>query len=509
MKKHILLTLLLGLLIQYSYGQARSIDTLNKYIPKQMEHFETPGLGIAIVQDGEIKYAKGFGTRTINKTEPVDNNTLFGIGSISKSFTPVALAMLVDEGKLGLDDKVIKYLPYFQLYDPYVTNAFTIRDLLTHRSGLKAVSGGTLWYHTDYSRKDIIKRLKYLKPVTGFRERPAYQNTMFIVASKIVEAVIDGSWDNFIRERIFKPLQMNNTVITQAERKRSNNISSPHIKDKTLKLISVEQEKLDNMAPAGSIYASAVDMARYMNFVLNDGVVGNDTLVKPKTFREILKPQILYKASSGPIHNEFSSYGLGWWVTPKNGNKIIDHSGGIDGMRANCLMVKNKDFGVIVLSNSSASWLATSLMYDIAGNFLKDEEYKDFTHLLYDFFPEKDSIAAARHESAKGKQISGTKPSLEMKAYAGTFTDDMYGDINIKQKDGEYQITFEHTPLFTGVLKHWHYDTFEIIWDAPQVLNGFLTFEFDKKRNIIGFKLDQPDLLDVDFSELDIKKKRQ
>jgi hypothetical protein len=148
-------------------------------------------------------------------------------------------------------------------------------------------------------------------------------------------------------------------------------------------------------------------------------------------------------------------------------------------------------------------------MYDIAGNFLKDEGYKKFTRLLYDFFPKRDSDEAARLEKTRGKKIIGTKPSLKLNDYTGSFTDKMYGDIDIKQKDGDYQITFEHTPLFTGILKHWHYETFEIIWDAPQVLNGFLTFEFDTKRNITGFKLDLPNLLDVDFSELEIKKKRQ
>ncbi len=482
-----------------------TIDSLDQYIPKQMKHFEVPGLGIAVVQDGKVIYSKGFGTKTINKNESVDNNTLFAIGSISKSFTPVALAMLVDEGKLHWDDKVVTYLPYFELYDPYVTQNFTIRDLLTHRSGLKDVSGGTLWYHSNFSREEIVRRLKHLKPETGYREKPAYQNTMFIVASKVVEAVIDGSWDDFIRNRIFKPLNMEGTAITQADRKKSNNITQPHIKDKAFKLIAVKQEKLDNMAPAGSFYASASDMAKYMNFMLNNGVVGKDTLVRPRTFREIITPQFHYKVSR--LHNEFTSYGFGWWITPKNGNKIIDHSGGIDGMSANCLMVKNKKFGVIVLTNTSASWLASSLMYDVAGSYLKDKDYKDFTELLYDFFPKKDSIVASNRKEARGKQITNTKPSLDMAAYTGTFTDAMYGNISIIQEGDHYRITFEHTPLFTGVLKHWHFDTFEIVWDDPRVTDGLLTFEFNGKREITGFKLDQPSLLDVDFSELDIKKK--
>jgi len=499
--------LFIGMVFHTANGQTKAIDSLDQYIVKQMEHFESVGLGIAVVQDGEIQYSKGFGTRTLHNDEQVNNNTLFGIGSISKSFTPVALAMLVDEGKLDWDDKVIQYLPYFQLYDPYVTNAFTIRDLLTHRSGLKGVSGGTLWYHSDLSREEIVKQLRHLKPESGFREKPAYQNTMFIVASKVVEAVIDGSWDDFIRNRIFKPLQMQNTVITQAERQQSNNISKPHIKDKDFNILAIEQEKLDNMAPAGSFYASANDMARYMKFILNDGVVGTDTLVRPETFKEILKPQFHYKTSREPLHNEFTSYGFGWWLTPKNGNKIIDHSGGIDGMSANCIMVKNKNFGVIVLSNSSASWIATALMYDVVGKYLGDSDYTDFTNLLKEFAPQWDAISAERRIEAKGINIKGTKPSLTIDAYAGAFNDVMYGDINIVVKGDALQLSFSHTPLFTGILKHWHYDTYEIIWEDPRMPSGFINFEFDTKRKVIGFKIDQPDLLDVDFTELNIKKK--
>jgi CubicO group peptidase (beta-lactamase class C family) len=458
------------------------------------------------VKDGKIIYSKGFGTRTINKNEPVDENTLFAIGSITKSFTPIALAMLVDEGKIDWDDKVIKYLPYFQLYAPYVTNSFTIRDLLTHRSGLKSVSGGTLWYHSDLGREDIIKRLKYLSPVSEFRAKPAYQNTMFIVASKIVEAVTNESWDDFIRKRIFEPLEMNNTVISEAERNESKNISTPHIKDENFKIIPIKQEKLDNMAPAGSFYSSANDMAHYMNFILNNGIVENDTLVSKNAFSEILKPQIHFKLY--PEHNEFTSYGLGWFITPINGDKIVDHGGAVDGMMANLIMVKNKNYGVIVLTNSfDAGLITASLTIDIIGSFLQDEDYRNISNWYKDNFVKTDSIQAAKREVIENTKIKNTKPSLELEKYAGNYNDKMYGDIFILKENSHLIIKFSHTPLFTGSLTHWHFDTFEIDWYDPRVPRGFLTFKFNSKGDIIGFDIDQPRLLDVDFTELKITKK--
>jgi CubicO group peptidase (beta-lactamase class C family) len=473
-----------------------------------MQYFGAPGLAISIVQDDEIKYSKGFGTKTINRNDPVDSNTLFAIGSITKSFTAIALAMLVDEGKIDWDDKVIKYVHYFQLYDPYVTSTFTIRDLLTHRSGLKEVSGGTLWYHSDLSREDIIKGLKYLDPVTEFRTRPAYQNTMFLVASKVIEAVAGESWDDFVRKRIFEPLGMVNTVTSQAERRVSQNISNPHIKNEEFKIVTIEQEKMDNMAPAGSIYSSANDMARYMNFLLNNGINGHDTMMSRTVFNEIFKPQFHFQSFGEPIHNEFTSYGFGWWLTPKNGNKIVDHSGGVDGMVANLIMVKNRKFGVIVLTNSSAAGGAPfSLTFDIIGSFLEDIDYKNVSSYLKGNFLKNDSIQVEKQKRIQNSRIINTRPSLTLEKYAGTFIDEMYGDISIVYENKNLRIRFSHTPLFTGILTHWHYNTFEIDWEDPRVPNGFITFEFNSYGTISGFKLDQPDLLDVDFTELEIKKK--
>ncbi len=510
MKRKFLYQLLLVLLIlSNSYGQNNQLDSLDHHIKKLMEHFETPGLAISIVQNGNVQYAKGFGTRTINKNEPVDANTLFAIGSITKSFTAIALGMLVDEGKINWDDEVIKYLPYFQLYDPYVTNSFTIRDLLIHRSGLKEVSGGTLFYHSDLSREDIIKRLKYLDQETEFRTKPAYQNIMYLVAAKIVEVVSRSLWDDFIRERIFEPLGMNNTVISQAERIKSKNISTPHIKNEKFQVVPIEQEKLDNIAPAGSFYSSANDMARYMIFILNNGIVGKDTLVSSEVINEILKPQIHYPYREEPIHNEFTSYGFGWWLTPKNGNKIIDHSGGVDGASAYLMMVKNKNFGVIVLINTDPGWrIMLSLTFDIIGNILNDSDYKKVSDIYKSNFAKYDSLQAASRNSTLESRIINTHPSLKLDEYEGIYNDEMYGDIYITKKDEKLQIEFSRTPLFIGELSHWHYDTFLINRIDPRVPNGFVTFDFDSKGKITGFKIDQPSLLDVDFTELNIKKKK-
>ena len=208
------LSIIIGLfLFSNTFSQQIQIDSLDLLIHQVIKDYEIPGLSIGIVRNDSIIFSKGYGSLEINKERKVDENTTFGIGSISKSFTALTIGILVDEGKIDWDDKVKDYLPYFELYAPYVTDNFTIRDLLTHRSGLKDVSGGTLWYHSDYSREEIIKRLKYLEPVSGYREKPAYQNVMYVVASEIVKTVSGTSWDSFLKTRVFDKLKMNKLLV--------------------------------------------------------------------------------------------------------------------------------------------------------------------------------------------------------------------------------------------------------------------------------------------------------
>ena len=492
-----------------SVAQKIDLDSLDIFIHQLMHDFDVPGLAIGIVQDDAVLFSKGFGTREINKKLPVDENTLFGIGSISKSMTALTLGILVDEGKINWDDKVKTYLPYFELYDPYVTENFTIRDLLTHRSGLRSVSGGALYYHSDYSREEIIKRIKYLEPIAGFREKPAYQNLTYLVASEIVKVVSGMSWDDFVKERVFAKLNMSNTTTLSTVREASNNLAQPHTLNENYQKVAITQEKGDNLAPAGSVYSSAKEMTNYMRLLLNKGAFGKDTLVSQQIIQEIFKPQIHYAISGDQFANEFTSYGFGWWLTPKKGHKVIEHSGGIDGMIANLIMIEDMNVGFVILSNTRFEPAVFLLSAKLLEDLIDDKSYE----APYAIKKEQrdgriDQGKKALNEIEKTK-IKNTKPSLAFKDYAGTYFDKMYGDIIVYQtKIGELEISFTHTELFKAKLKHWHFDTFKIEWYDTRVPHGFLTFNFNSKREIIGFSMDQENLLDVDFGELEIKKSK-
>ena len=507
--KNKILFLLISWFISLNYSNAQNIqlDSLDLFVNQLIEDFDVPGLSIGIVQNDSIIYLKGYGTREIRTDNRVDENTLFAIGSISKSFTALTLGILVDEGKIKWDDKVVSYLPYFELYDPYVTANFTIRDLLTHRSGLKDVSGGTLWYHSDLSRVDIIKNFKYLEPVSGFREKPAYQNIMYMAAGEIVREVTGQEWDSFLKERVFNKLGMSNSTSISSVRESNKNLAQPHIWNESYDKESIEQEKMDNLAAAGSIYSSANEMNNYMRLLLNDGVFEQDTIVNEEVINEIFTPQIIYPIGNPPFGNEFSSYGFGWWLTPIDGHKVIEHSGGVDGMSANLFMVKDLNIGVVILSNSSkepATFLLKAKLMEMI-----------FEDTSFDIYERVKVIRTKRLHGYKNAsnlkvRIDDTQPSLDAALYTGVYSDKMYGKITIKQlKENELEISFTHSSVFKGKLKHWHFDTYQIDWYDIRVPNGYLTFNFNSDREIIGFDIDQDNLLDVDFGELTIKRLKE
>jgi len=487
-----------------SNAQRLRLDSIDSFIQKFRIDFEVPGLAIGIVHNDSILFAKGYGTREIHKDLPVNENTIFGIGSISKSFTALTLGILVSEGKIHWDDRVKDYLPYFELYDPYVTETFTIRDLLTHRSGLKRVSGGTLWYHSDLTRTEIIKRLKYLKPVSEFRDGAAYQNVMYLVAGEIVREVSGMSWDEFLKAKVLNKLNMKNSASIYNVRETNRNLAQPHIMDENFQKTAIIQEKGDNLAAGGFIYSSVQDMSNYMRLLLNDGIFNDDTIIDKHELNEIFKPQIHFPMASA--YNEFTSYGLGWWLTPKNEHKIIEHSGGIDGMTAHLIMIKDLNIGVVALVNTYES--PSVITKKIIAQVLNDKSYDIYEKIK----SERDNRIIQKKSNSinlETLRIKNTQPSLKMESYTGNYTDDMYGGIVIKElPDKQLEISFSHTPLFSGKLKHWHYDTFLIDWYDIRVPNGFLTFNFDAKQDITGFSLKQENLLDVDFSELTIKRNR-
>jgi CubicO group peptidase (beta-lactamase class C family) len=415
---------------------------LDDYTARVMKTFEVPGMAIAIVKDGKVVLLKGYGVRKLGEATPVDENTLFGIGSNTKAFTAAALATLVDEGKISWDDPVYQRLKGFEMYDPYVAKEMRIRDLLCHRSGLGLGEGDLMfWPHTTFTRDEVVYRLRYLKPKTSFRTTYAYNNLMFVTAGQVVAEVSGKSWDDYIREKFFVPLGMNHSNTSTTVFKPGDNWATPHSKVDG-KLQPIALENLDNAGPAGSINSSVADMSKWVLLQLNHGQIpGTETRIfSEQSSREMWAQQMVVPVGQRPpeqkiLQAQFGGYGMGWGLRDYKGRKLVSHSGGVAGFVTRVMLVPEENLGVVILTNAEEGGAFESVLFHILDSYLGG--------------PTIDYIAAFKTLEDKGRKDADeamskaaqarpadSKPSLPLEKYAGSYSDPWYGTVSIKQENG-------------------------------------------------------------------------
>ncbi|MCC6929289.1 MAG: serine hydrolase [Gemmatimonadaceae bacterium] len=438
-----------------------ALQDLDRYIPKALADWNGAGVAVGIVLNDSLIYAKGFGVREVGKPELVDDRTVFAIGSNSKFFTAVAAGMLADDGKLTLDDKVTKHLPWFQLYDPWVTREITLRDVMSHRSGLGR-RGDNLWYGTPYSRDEVIRRVRYLVPNSSFRTEFGYQNIMFLTAGQVIAAAAGKSWDDVIRERIFEPLGMtsSNTSVTQLA--GMPNVAQPHNLDPTAQRPTpIPYLNIDNVAPAGSINSNVQDMARWMRFILANGKANGRELLKPLTLADIETPHTIAGRVVGDTINptrHFSTYGLGIGLSDLHGAKVLQHTGGIDGMLSFVAMVPERGLGIVVLTNVAGhNALYTALGTRILNTFLGGAT-RDWSTMSLEQARKGEQAAADAAKKRWNARVQGTSPSRPLAEYAATYRSQMYGDLTVSLEDGALVLRYPNA--ITLRLTHLNYDTF-------------------------------------------------
>ncbi|QYF95949.1 serine hydrolase [Massilia sp. PAMC28688] len=492
-------------------------------VQRAMKVFDVPGVAIAIVKDGKVVATRGFGVRELGKPTPVDGKTIFEIASNSKAFTAAALAMLVDEGKLKWDDPVTKHLPDFQMYDPYVTHEMTVRDLLVHRSGLGLGAGDLLWWPTtQFSTDDIIHRLRYIKPATSFRNSYAYDNLLYIVAGKIIAQKSGKSWGETIRERILKPVGMNDTTVSLAENAARANVSSPHSKvDGTTRVVT--PMPVDNAVGAVGLNTNAEDIAKWMMVLMNEGVIGKDAagkeqrLFSAKQSREMWTAQTPMKigepskalASTKP---NFFAYGLGFQLRDYKGRKLAMHGGALFGFYSRVLMVPEENLGIAILTNAENGGVMTSLSYRIMDHYLKVPA-TDWIKLFNDAEKEAAAKDLAQQQKVKGTRPARSSPSLPLASYEGTYVDPWYGDVTIKKVGNKQVMSFSKTPSLTGELEHFQHDTFIVRWNERSFrADAYVTFQLNPDGSIDRVKMapvsDETDF-SFDFADLALTPVKQ
>jgi len=505
---------LFALLFFTTPAPAQSLDErlreIDEYAARAGRDWEVPGFALAIVKDDRVVFAKGYGVRESGKPEPVDKDTLFAIASNTKAFTSAALATLVDEGKVRWDDPVTKHLPYFQLYDPYATREMTVRDLLSHRSGLATFGGDLLWFESTYPREEVIRRVRHLRPVHSFRSRYGYQNVMFLAAGEIVPAVTGKSWDDYVREKFFAPLGMARTNTTFRQLMSAQNVATPH-NELAGKLRVIRYDNVDNTGGAAAINSSVADMAQWLRLQLGRGTFEGRKIFSADRSREMWTPHIVVSGVSeaGERFNpttHFNLYGLGWALADYQGRKVVSHGGGLDGMISRVALMPEENLGLVVLTNSETP-LSTVVSNKVFDTFLGVPR-RDWSA---DYLARRKSARAAEESEEKkveAARVQNTKPSLPLEAYAGTYTGVMFGDARVAVEGGRLVVRLAPSPNFVGDLEHWHYDTFAIKWRDSIVYpfgRGFVTFTLNPQAKIDEMKIDVPNP-DFDFKELEFKR---
>lgn len=475
-------------------------------VRRALQTFDVPGMAVAIVSHGEVLWARGFGVRKLGDPTPVDGKTLFEVASNSKAFTAATLAMLVDEGKIAWNDPVTKHLPGFQMYDSYVTGQMTVRDLLTHRSGLGLGAGDLLWWpSTQFSTDEIIDRLRYVKPATSFRASYAYDNLLYIVAGKIIAAKTGKPWGEAVQERILTPLGMSDTKTSVADMLATSDYSAPHSKIHD-KISVVKPMPVPNAVGAVGINTSAEDIARWMNLLLKQGKTPDGKqLISAKQVAELWSEQtpMPIKEPKSPLaatKPNFLSYGLGFQLRDYKGHKIAMHGGALQGFYSTVLMVPDQELGIAILTNAENSPAMASLYYTILDTFLDVPVKTDWIGLYAD----QEAAAHKEELERQGKEhkarAAASKPSLPLAAYDGEYEDAWYGKASIREEGGKRIMRFERTPDLSGELEHFQHDTFIVRWKERNFnADAYVTFALNPDGSIERMKM-APISTETDFS---------
>lgn len=479
-----------------------------------------PGMGLVIVEGGKVVAAEGYGVRRLGASGAVDADTLFPIGSTGKAFTAADLAVLVDQGRLGWDDKVVDRLPGFQMYDPWVTREMTVRDLLVHRSGLGLGAGDLLFYpRSSLSRAETVRRLRHIKPATSFRSGYAYDNMLYMVAGQLIEEVSGQTWEVFTRDHLLKPAGMLASTADDETFYRSDNRAQPHARlDGPIRGMG-EQQVLDerqgsgaNAAPAGGIAASPRDLGRWIQIQLaQGGLPEGGRLFSAAASVEMWTPQTLMPITPRPTPAaaatpQFLSYALGWEVRDWRGHKIIWHSGAIDGFRAVVVLIPEKNTGFALMINSEDGVATTGVMYDLLDHYLGFPS-RDWTKIAFDVRTARNqaAVAALNTEATKAAPVG---PSLPLGRFAGDYADAWYGPMAIREEGGRLTMNFMSTPNMIGDMEHWQYDTFIVRWRDKSIEPAYATFDLGPAGQVerVGMSAVSP-LADFsyDYQDLDFR----
>ena len=505
------------LLSVVAFGQIQE-KKLDELIQNTLKTFDVPGISVGVIKDGKIIYSKGFGVRSLTTNEKMTDQTLVGIASNSKGFTATALAMLADEGKLTLDDKVIKHIPEFKMYDPYVSQNITIKDLLTHRAGLGLGQGDLMFFPEggNLTVKDIIHNVRYLKPENEFRSTLDYNNIMFIVAGEVIHRVSGLSWAEFIEERILKPVGMNSSYGSYNRAKAANvsNIITAHAPVDG-KAVAVPHDWNETANAAGGIISNITDMTTWAQFLI-EGFTTKDgkKLVSDKQIQQLWNLQISTPvALKNTYDSNFGGYGLGWFLTDVKGHKQVYHTGGLIGTVTQFTLIPDLKLGIVVLTNQQSGAAFSAITNTIKDSYLNMPE-KDWL-TTYGERTAKMNVAYEKGKKEifeKSRKFKKDKNcQLKSDQITGTYRDPWFGEVLITEEKNNLRFISVSSPRLKGELLPFSPNVMIVKWDDRSYdADSFVNFSLDENGKAISMKLKPiSDITDFsfDFEDLDLQRK--
>src|SRR5690625_180522 len=474
------LVLLASFFVFSAFAQAELPQDFENWVEGGRQDWKIPGMAIGIVKDGEVVFAKGFGEKRLGSGDIVDEHTDFSIASVRKNITAAALGILADREQIKWDDKITDHIPWFKMKDAFVTEEITIRDALTHRSGLGRILGNRLQFMTKSSRDEVLFQMRYMDLEKPFRSDFVYNNVMYSLAGQVIEYTDGRSWDEFLQQELFRPLGMTRTTTNLEEMLKQENIAFPH-QEIDGKVVEIPRRNWDNAGPAGGVNASVSDLNKWMLMQLEiPGNYQNKTLISKQQMNEIHKPQVI-RGQRNALDAQ-ATYGYGWTITDYKGKRVLTHGGATDGFNTAMYLLPELDLGIIVVGNTFNNF-GNAIAYQVMDAFLEDsdkdwhKEYFENHQGYYKYVQQKrEEIHQTRHKK--------TKPSLKVENYTGIYFSEGYGKAEVIKEGKDLKIRFWEDEDLEAVLEHWHFDTFRAVWKNPAMREEFMQFHLDKSGQV-------------------------
>src|SRR5436190_17596094 len=456
-------------------------DSIDDYVDKALIEWKIPGVAVCVVRDGKIELMRGYGVKEMGTNDKVDENTLFMIGSNSKAFTATALAMLETEKKISLDDKVTKWLPGFKLDNKLAGEQAIIRDLLCHRLGFQTFQGDFTYWKSNLTREEVIEKMSHIKATYPFRTTWGYTNAAFLTAGQIIPKATGMQWEDFIKARIFDPLEMKNTLALSKDLPKASNKCSPYTKAEG-KLVKIPFCLIDNLASAGSISSSVNDMSHWVMMQLDNGKYKDQSVVPVSAIAQTRLPHSIL-GNGGVLFNEghFALYGLGWFLQEYCGRKIVEHTGGVNGFVTSVTLIPEEKLGIIVFTNTDQNLFYDALKWDIMDAYF-GKPYRNYSNAYLNSYR---SQAASEHKKDQGLKDSVAmhlKTELSISAYEGNYFNDVYGNMSVVSESGELKMKFSHHPNMYAKLESLGGNRFYATFSDPEFNKAVFPFHVENGK---------------------------